>query len=207
MSLPPVTRIVLLALAACYLLFLLLGLLLDTHWIALMNWLALTPNRVLFRPWSLVTMALLHRDPMHLLFNGLALWSLGPHVERALGRRQYALLLLVSTLGGSLLYVLVGLLLYPEVPALGASGGILGVLCALALLFPRAELQFFLAGRMAARHLPWLIVGVDLVLRLAGMPIAVAAHLGGMIAAWAWLRRPWTPQGRREIRRFLDRLR
>ncbi|MBP7125649.1 rhomboid family intramembrane serine protease [Myxococcota bacterium] len=201
------TRAALILLAACYVVFLLLAMLVDGGWHAIEPWLALTPNRVHVRPWILLTMALLHRDLMHLLFNGLALWSLGPHVERSLGPRRYGMLLLVSTLGGSVLYALAGVALHPETPAIGASGGILGVLCAFALIFPRAELQFFFAARMAARHLPWLIVGVDLVLRLAGMPIAVAAHLGGMIASWAFLRRPWTPGGRQDIRRFLDRIR
>lgn len=204
---PRVTRLALIVLGTSYILFLLLAMMLEGGWPTLEHWLALTPGRVALRPWSLLTMALLHRDPMHLIFNGLALWSLGPHVERSLGPRRYGLLMLVSTLGGSLLYVLSGILFHPDTPAIGASGGILGVLCAFSLMFPRAELQFFFASRMAARHLPWVIVGLDLVLRLAGMPIAVAAHLGGMIAAWAWLRRPWTPEGWRRFRRLLDRIR
>ncbi|HOU52704.1 MAG TPA: rhomboid family intramembrane serine protease [Myxococcota bacterium] len=206
-GLPTVTRAALLTLGASYVLFLVLAMLIEGGWPVLEHWLALTPNRVHLRPWSLITMALLHRDPMHLLFNVLALWSLGPHVERSLGGRPYGILMLASTLGGSLLYALTGLLLQPGTPAIGASGGILGVLCAFALLFPRSELQFFFAGRMAARHLPWVLLGVDLILRLAGMPIAVFAHVGGMIGAWAYLRRPWTPGGRQQIRRFLDRIR
>lgn len=206
-GLPVVTRWVLVGLAVSFVLTWILAGLLDNGWAGLQNALALTPNRVHVRPWTLLTLVLLHQGPLHLAFNGLALWSLGPHVERAMGSRKYGRLLLVSTLSGSVLYVAVGLLLHPAISAIGASGGVLGVLCAFALLFPRAELQFFLGSRMSARHLPWVIVGMDLVLRLAGMPIAVAAHLGGMLGAWALLRRPWTPQGREGIRRLLDRLR
>jgi membrane associated rhomboid family serine protease len=183
-----------------YLLLWALGLALESGWEGLASWLSLSPQRVHLQPWTLLTMALVHRDPVHLLFNALALGSLGPYVERGLGSRRYGILVGVAALSGSLLYVLWGLAWGSPAPAIGASGAVLGVLVAFALQFPDAELRVFLAAPLKARNLPWLIVGIDLIALAARQPIAVTCHLGGMLGAWIFLRKPWTPSWRRSFR-------
>jgi membrane associated rhomboid family serine protease len=148
-------------------------------------------------------MALLH-DPtnfLHILFNLLALWSLGPWVERALGTRRFLWLYLVSALAGSLFYVgwtflvsglgLPASLGDPGVPAIGASGAILGVLAAFSLMFPEAQIRLWFSAPLAAKYLIWLALGIDLVLAIAGSDIAVAVHVGGIVGAWLFLRKPW----------------
>jgi membrane associated rhomboid family serine protease len=161
----------------------------------------------LFRlgPQGLLTLVLVHDGLFHLAFNVLALLSLGTWVERGLGTRRFLLLCLLATLGGSLLQVAWSLTLgNPEVRVVGASGAVLGVLSAFAVMYPHAQIQFWFAAPMRAAYLLWLAPAIDLIFVLAGTPIAVPVHLGGMIAGILYVRRPWS---RHEARRLWADLR
>ena len=80
----------------------------------------------------------LHFGLLHLLFNMVALYVLGPYVEFALGLRRYLVMYFVSGIGASLLvYGLVQAGLAPNDLFLGASGAIMGVLGAMAAIMYR----------------------------------------------------------------------
>ena len=206
-DLPPVTGVLMLALAASFIAFFVLRLasrdLSDTLW----SWLALDPVAAWRRPWTLLTMQVLHGDAFPVLFNVLALTSLVRWVERSLGRPRFLWLLLACALSGGLLFVAIG---WPAgmAPTFGASGTVLGVLTAFALLHPEAQLRFWFAAPLKAKNLVWLILGIDAILvastRGADM---VPLHLGGMLAAWVYLRRPWTRAYRLRVASWYRRLR
>lgn len=173
-------------------------------------WGGLVPGHVWTRPWTLFTMMALHdrHDILHILFNMLALFSLGPWVERALGTRRFFHLFLAAGLAGSLLFIVVQYLAgTPGVMAIGASGAVVGILTAFALMFPNAELRFFGLAPMRAANLIWLIIGMDAVMLVFGANVAVSVHMGGLIGAFAYLRRPWRPEYLRDLQRRLRRLR
>ena len=146
-----------------------------------------------FYPWQLVTMAFLHGSFLHIAFNLFALFSIGPPVEAALGTRRFLAFYVVSVLGASLLQLVI--VSYPFwtgnlaagaiYPTLGASGGVLGVVAAFGILYPRATLFIFpIPFPIQAR---WLVPGaavVSLYLGVTGRVGGVAhfAHLGGMAA-------------------------
>ena len=81
----------------------------------------------------LVTSAFLHFGLTHLMFNMVALYFVGPPLERWLGRTRFGALYALSGLGGS---VLVYLLSPLEVPTAGASGAIYGLLLAFGVCYP-----------------------------------------------------------------------
>src|SRR5437763_15739935 len=87
---------------------------------------------------TLLSSTFLHAGWLHLLSNLLYLGVFGLPVERRVGAARFALLYLISGLVGSLVY----LLAQPaaEVPAVGASGAIAGVIAAHLVLFPGATL-------------------------------------------------------------------
>src|SRR5258708_960983 len=87
---------------------------------------------------TLLTSTFLHAGWLHLLANLLYLTVFGLPVERRVGAGRFAVLYVVSGLVGSLAY----LLAQPasEVPAIGASGAIGGVIAAHLVLYPGATL-------------------------------------------------------------------
>jgi membrane associated rhomboid family serine protease len=87
---------------------------------------------------TLLTSTFLHAGWLHLLSNLVYLGVFGLPVERRVGAGGFALLYVASGLVGSLAY----LVAQPasEVPAIGASGAIAGVIGAHLVLFPGATL-------------------------------------------------------------------
>jgi membrane associated rhomboid family serine protease len=125
--------------------------------------------------WKPLTCFFLHGGIVHLVFNSMALSRLGQWVEGLTEAAWVPLILLVSTLGGSL----AGYVLPPDVPSVGASGGVLGLLGFLLVLARHP-------GRAippAFQRLLWQWVAYVLVLGLIGWKVIDnAAHLGGLLA-------------------------
>src|SRR5262252_8071454 len=88
--------------------------------------------------WQLLTFQFLHDGWMHLAFNCLAIFFIGPPVEEALGRRNFLTLYFSSGVIGGLFQALAGVLLGHDfaAPVVGASAGGFGLMAAFAVLFP-----------------------------------------------------------------------
>ncbi len=165
--------------------------------------LALTPDRILYQPWSIVTMAFLHSPTtlFHILFNMVALASIGPWLERALGTLRFGLLYLIAMITGSVVFTVHALLFGdPSIPALGASGAIMGIIVGFGFVFPEAELRLFGVAPFKAKNIVWVAIGMDAIATIAQANIAVAVHAGGMLGAWLYLRRPWNRRYRNWLR-------
>ncbi len=119
--------------------------------------------------WRLITSAFLHGSIIHLGMNMLLLWFIGGAIEDALGRARYLGLYVVSGLAGS-----AGALLLtdPNVPTVGASGAIFGLLGA-ALVLERQR-NYVLGGGALG------IVVINLVFTFAVPNISIGGHLGGL---------------------------
>ncbi|NWG52506.1 MAG: rhomboid family intramembrane serine protease [Hydrogenophilaceae bacterium] len=137
----------------------------------------------------LVGHAFLHGSWLHLGVNMLVYFQLSSLVERRLslggaaGDWRFALLFLVSAIGGAVGFVLIAP--NTDVPAIGASGAICGIFAAY-LLGARPRWQDALKDRRIQQAaLIFLAVNVALMAFLteAGvLPIAWEAHLGGFVA-------------------------
>jgi len=176
----------------------------DTFW-ALFPHIALVPGNVVeFEFQGLFTTLFVH-DPFsifHVILNLMVLYFLGPMVEKQMGARRFVTLYLGAGLCGSVVYTAWALLFSdPSLPAVGASGSILGVLVAFALLFPNAMLRLLMFAPMRARNLIWLALALDLVILFSDSSVAVPAHLGGMLGGFLIIRRPWRPAYRRRVMR------
>jgi rhomboid family protein len=97
------------------------------------------PNPAGYAPtWATPFLSMfMHGGLLHLGGNMLFLWIFGNNVEDAMGRVRYVGFYVLAGLAATLLQVIVG----PDsqVPNIGASGAIAGVLGAYLLLFPRAR--------------------------------------------------------------------
>lgn len=137
-----------------------------------------------FQFWQLLSYAFLHGSPMHLLLNMFGLWMFGTPVERALGSGRFALFYLVCVLGAAAAQLLAARHAGEIVPTIGASGGVLGVLPAFAILFPQARIQLlFPPINLRAPVFVLLYGAIELFFGVTNtLPgIAHFAHLGGML--------------------------
>lgn len=183
--LTPWVRRLLMAMAGVYL----LQVTIFTH-----PWLVATfgfvPSQVLLQPWSLLTYGLLHGSVLHILGNALALFMFGAPVEQRLGSPRFIRLFVFAVLGGALLSLAM-MPLTSDAPIIGASAGVFGVMLAYVLEWPdRPILVFPLPVPVKAK---WLVGFLALWSLLAagfgfGGGVAHAAHLGGFIAGFLYLR-------------------
>lgn len=86
--------------------------------------------------YRLLTAAFLHGGALHLLFNMLALFAVGPQLEQLLGRARFLALYLLSALGGSVLFYV---LADPAARSVGASGAVFGLFGALVVVSKRLK--------------------------------------------------------------------
>lgn len=140
---------------------------------------------------TIFTSMFLHGSVLHIAGNMLYLWIFGNNVEDAMGHARYLLFYLVSGVAAAMTLAYIDPT--SQVPMIGASGAISGVLAAYMLLFPRARITvivplgfIFFPFRITA---VW-VVGFWFLLQLlsasamrADQPgIAWWAHVGGFAA-------------------------
>ena len=147
---------------------------------------------------TLVTSMFLHGGWLHLLGNMLYLWIFGDNIEDRLGRVRFVLFYLlcgvVAALGQGIADP------RSEVPMIGASGAISGVLGAYIVLYPKAKVLVLvpLVVFITTLRVPALVVlglwfAGQLLSSLVGAPgsgggVAFAAHVGGFVAGVALIR-------------------
>ncbi|KUJ67948.1 rhomboid family intramembrane serine protease [Streptomyces albus subsp. albus] len=119
--------------------------------------------------YRLFTSVFLHEEPMHIAFNMLSLWWLGPPLEAAFGRARYLALYLLSGLGGSVLSYLIA---DQSEASLGASGAIFGLLGATAVVMRRLNYDMRPVAALLA---------LNLLFTFTWGGIAWQAHIGGLI--------------------------
>jgi membrane associated rhomboid family serine protease len=141
------------------------------------------PDQALHRPWTFVTYMFVHAGLLHLLVNMLMLFVFGPPVEHRLGGRAFILYYLYCGIGAAVLCLLLsGFMASAAVPVVGASGAVLGVAVAFAMLWPDAELLVFpLPMPVKARTFILVMVGLEVILSQVAPNDGIAhlAHIGG----------------------------
>jgi len=154
---------------------------------------------------TLLTSMFMHAGFLHLFGNMLFLWIYGDNVEHRLGRLGYLALYLGTGAFATLFHGMISGA--PELPLVGASGAISGVLGAYFVWFPRnrVRLMVFLfpflvdVWELPARLVLLVYIAIDNVLPFLftwghGTRVAYGAHIGGFLAglvlAWGIARRP-----------------
>jgi len=138
----------------------------------------------------------MHASWEHILGNMLYLWIFGDNVEDAFGHIAYLFFYLLCGVAAAFAHVL--LAMNSQVPTLGASGAIAGVLGAYLVLFPGRRVIALVPGgaRMMTQETTALaMIGLWFVFQFISMiaglgaidqgGVAFAAHVGGFIAGAA----------------------
>jgi membrane associated rhomboid family serine protease len=155
------------------------------------TWLALHgPLSGRFMPWQPITYAFMHADFLHLFFNMLALWMFGAELEMLWGRRRYLQFLAacVATAAGA--QMLLTTLLGSGAPTVGASGGVFGLMLAVAMLFPHRDYTLIIPPvTLNVRVMVAIYGALELYLGVRGETgVAHFAHLGGMVGGFLMIR-------------------
>jgi len=171
------------------------------------------------RIWQLLTFQFLHScpTPWHVLFNCLGLYFFGRPVEEMVGQRKFLALYLLSGLAGGLLQVLVTVVLprHPDIPVVGASAGVCGMIAIFCAVNPMQELTtwiYFLPITIRARYFLIALTGYSIFGTLIPLSsVAHAAHLGGILMGLGYVRFthrfsqdlpswfPWKPRQRAHV--------
>lgn len=144
-------------------------------------------------PLSLLTSMFLHGGFMHLAGNMLFLWIYGDNVEARLGRVRYLIAYLVSGAAATLFFAAFDM--SSQIPLVGASGAISGVLGFYFVFFPRNVVHvavllfpvFMNVIQIRARFVLGFYLIVDNllpVLAAQSSNVAYGAHIGGFLAGF-----------------------
>src|SRR4051812_1013872 len=127
----------------------------------------------------------LHAGVGHILGNMIFLWVFGDNVEEALGRLRFLAFYLGCGVLGGLAFVASDP--HAEVPLIGASGAIAGVVIAYVMLRPCAKITV-LVSIIPLRLSAYWVVGAFVLLQLVNLgsasqsDVAYWCHVGGMVA-------------------------
>jgi membrane associated rhomboid family serine protease len=139
--------------------------------------------------WQLVTYMFLHAGVFHILFNMLTLWWAGSPLERDWGTRNFLKYYFLCGVGAGLCDVAAnGLMGHWNTHTLGASGAVYGLLLAFGLLYPDAQVIFFIFP-MKAKYMVMIVGAIAFFGALqVNTGVSDIAHLGGMAFGYAYLR-------------------
>jgi membrane associated rhomboid family serine protease len=142
---------------------------------------------------TLLTSMFMHGGIMHIAGNMWFLWIFGDNIEQDMGRVRYLLFYLLSGLFASLAHVLLNASgPSAQIPSLGASGAISGVMGAYLVLHPHRRVTVLLF-RIITQVPGYVAVGIwfgfqilnSMVQGEGVSGVAYGAHIGGFIAGAA----------------------
>jgi rhomboid family protein len=150
------------------------------------------------RIWQPFTYMFLHGGLMHFLLNMLILWMFGRDLEAVWRKRRFLNYFFLCGVGAGLIEVIVKTIpvLFgrppSDVPTIGASGAIFGILIANAVLFPDRRIWLIPFPVMIPMR-PYVAVMAAIeffgTLGSGGDDVAHICHLGGMLVGYIYLRR------------------
>lgn len=155
---------------------------------------SVVPRRLVQNPGAdfitVFTSMFMHGGWLHLGGNMLYLWIFGDNVEDRFGHAKFAVFYFLCGIAATVAQVVVST--GSNVPNLGASGAIAGVLAAYIILFPRGQVKV-LMGRGVVPMPALVVIGLWIVLQFVNGVgsitqsaetggVAYMAHIGGFVA-------------------------
>ncbi|NLN86633.1 MAG: rhomboid family intramembrane serine protease [Syntrophomonadaceae bacterium] len=146
-------------------------------------------------PWMgylpFVTSTFLHGSWMHLIGNMWVLWLFGDNVEDQMGKLRFVGFYLLCGLLAGITHFLLNL--HSEIPVIGASGAVAGVMGAYFLMFRKASVLTFIPPFFLISVPAWVFLGFWALSQVFGgaagllstgaeQSIAFWAHVGGFAA-------------------------
>lgn len=168
-----------------------------------------------FHPYQFVTHMFMHGSLLHIFSNMFALWMFGMRLENYWGPKRFLFFYFFCGLGAASIHSLVNyfeiqqlaqtadpemLMAIKNIPTVGASGAVFGVLLAFGMIFPNTQLMLlFPPIPIRAKYFVFFYAIFELYAGISslngGSNIAHFAHLGGMLFGYI-LVKYWSRRGR-----------
>jgi membrane associated rhomboid family serine protease len=149
---------------------------------------------------TLLTYMFFHADAFHLIGNMLFLWVFGDNVEDAMGHARFLIFYLLCGVFAGLFHAWI--VPDSDMPLIGASGAVAGVIAAYLMLHPRVSVWVLAFKIIPLRITAGLVLGIWVITQIIMVampdlgPVAWWAHIGGLIAGAVlifFMRRPGVP--------------
>lgn len=168
-----------------------------------------------FKPYQIVTHMFMHGGVGHIFFNMFALWMFGAPLENVWGPKRFLTFYLITGLGAALLHQGVNafefyqlqqaiaeggsngayarqmLQFKLDIPTVGASGAVFGILTAFGVLFANSMIYVYFLFPVKAKYFVTVLILIELYTGFVNNPadnIAHFAHLGGALFGFILLK-------------------
>lgn len=154
------------------------------------------PGSSYFEPVQLVTHMFMHGDITHLFFNMFGIYIFGPLLESLWGPKRFLIFYFIAGLGALTLHLLInywqvssgaaGPWLF-NVPMLGASGALFGLIIGAGMKFPNVQLMLLIPPMpVKMKYIAIFYAVFELYMGLGNFSTGIAhfAHIGGGIAGF-----------------------
>ncbi|MEM1084806.1 MAG: rhomboid family intramembrane serine protease [Verrucomicrobiota bacterium] len=173
-----------------------------------------------FEIWKFVTFQFIHESVLHILFNSIGIYFVGPFVERWWGSRRFLRFYLLCGVAGALFYMLLaslGLMPGPDPlqrSLVGASAGLFGLLIAVYVIAPDVRIRLLIPPiELTMRTLVKVLIIFSVVVIVGAMIFpgfglfgnsgGEAGHLGGAIMGFVLMKFPWLLNWRMPSRKVI----
>lgn len=155
----------------------------------LLQWLAVPAHleKLITRPWTLITYMFLHYDFWHILFNMLWLYWFGRIFLEYLNERQLLATYILGGLAGAALYIL-SFNIFPKFQtdylhaiALGASASVMAIVVAISVYVPNYKIHLLFIGPVRILYIALASILLDILMIESENSGGHLAHLGGAI--------------------------
>lgn len=141
-----------------------------------------------FAIWQPITSMFLHGGIIHILLNMFVLWQFGNQIEQVIDTKKFLSLYFLSGITSGILYMFFSNI---NIPAVGASGAICGLMAAYVFIAPETKILLFFFIPMKIKNMIYgfaafsLVFGVlALINPVLGFGVAHFGHLGGLVGGY-----------------------
>lgn len=149
-------------------------------------------NKLIYRPWTLITYMFTHKDILHILFNMLWLYWFGRIFLEYLDQRKLVAVYLLGGLTGAVVYV-ASFNIFPaftgvvsESIAIGASASVMAVVVAISAYVPDYSINLLLLGRIRIKYMALAIFILTSVVDFSVNSGGKLAHIGGALFGYLY---------------------
>ena len=135
---------------------------------------------------TLLTYMFIHGGWVHLIGNMLFLWVFGDNIEDAMGHMRFVMFYLMCGIFAALAHIF--MLPNSDLPLIGASGAVAGIISAYLILHPKVKVWVLALWRIPIRITAAWALGIWILAQFVNLffpseeAIAWWAHLGGLLA-------------------------